>query len=311
MSLAPRSPAGSQPGSGRSTPGQTAEEANGYLLLTIGGVSATQIYAGNATTLARGEMRYVRPTTTPPSSTQSDHSFRPSFPTTIGRSVADNRLECVSLPIPAEIGFQTANPFSPSPNDPRVPTHDFWLVLRVGTFEMPLMPEQYLYPSEDVSRGITYSFASPTVQNASLQLTLPLPASAADMEDLDSFEVLLRQYGALKPDDTALTNVTAKPLGTSNAPLPEEMRGKVVLINQDNGEVVGELSESIDVETDGKVLNDNKNKPVILDFGNEIAGYAPKVKVQTVPEDELDDWMLKSAHTLSYVVPQSYGQTDV
>lgn len=59
MSLAPRSPAGSQPGSGRSTPGQTAEEANGYLLLTIGGVSATQIYAGEATTLAKGEMRYV------------------------------------------------------------------------------------------------------------------------------------------------------------------------------------------------------------------------------------------------------------
>ena len=59
MSLAPKSPIGSQPGSGRSTPGQTAEEANGYLLLTIAGVSATQIYAGEASLLARGEMRYV------------------------------------------------------------------------------------------------------------------------------------------------------------------------------------------------------------------------------------------------------------
>jgi hypothetical protein len=170
---------------------------------------------------------------------------------------------------------------------------------------MPLMPEQYLNPSEDTSRGITYSLASPTITNASLQFTLPLPNSAAAMEDLDSFEVLLRQYGSLRPDDTALTNVTATPLqdggGNGNQPLPEEMRGKVVLVNQDNGEVVGELSESIDVETDGKVALDGKDKPVILDFGNEIAGYAPKVKVQTVPEDELDDWMLKSAHTLSYV----------
>jgi spartin len=167
---------------------------------------------------------------------------------------------------------------------------------------MPLMPEQYLYPSEDVSRGITYSLASPNIPNASLQLTLPLPASAAGLEDLDSFEVLLRQYGSLKPDDTALANVTATPLGTKDsAPLPEEMRGRVVLVNQDNGEVVGQLSDSIDVETDGKVLSDNKNKPVILDFGNEIAGYAPKVKIQTVPEDELDDWMLKSAHTLRLV----------
>jgi spartin len=167
---------------------------------------------------------------------------------------------------------------------------------------MPLMPEQYLYPSEDVSAGITYSVASSQTPNASLQLTLPLPASAADMEDLDSFEVLLRQYGSLRADDTALTNVSATPLGTKDtAPLPEEMRGRLVLVNQDNGEVVGELDENIDVEADGKVASDNKDKPVILDFGNEIAGYAPKVKVQTVPEDELDDWMLKSAHTLRYV----------
>jgi hypothetical protein len=78
------------------------------------------------------------------------------------------------------------------------------------------------------------------------------------------------------------------------------MRGRLVLVNQDNGEVVGQLDESIDVETDGKVAMDGKDKPVVLDFGNEIAGYAPKVKVQTVPEDELDDWMLKSAHTLRY-----------
>jgi hypothetical protein len=54
MSLAPRSP-----GSGTNTPSSTAEEANGYLLLTIQDVTTTQIYAGEAMTLAKGEMRYV------------------------------------------------------------------------------------------------------------------------------------------------------------------------------------------------------------------------------------------------------------
>lgn len=125
------------------------------------------------------------------------------------------------------------------------------------------------------------------------------------MEDLDSFEVLLRQYGSIRPDDTALANVSAVPMGTKeSAALPEEMRGRLVLVNQDNGEVVGQLDEELDVEADKGVASDNKNKPVVLDFGNEIAGYAPKVKVQTVPEDELDDWMLKSAHTLRSVRPQ-------
>lgn len=224
------------------------------------------------------------------------------------------RLECVSLPIPAEIGHQTANPFSPSPNDPKVPTHDFWLVLRVGpTFEMPLMPEQYLTPAPSASAsagevagkgaGVGYIIPSPHVPNASLRLTLPLPSSAADMEDLDSFEVLLRQYGSIRADETALADVSAVPMGArEDAPLPEEMRGRLVLVNQDNGEVVGQLDENIDVEADKQVANDKTNKPVVLDFGNEIAGYAPKVKVQTVPEDELDDWMLKSAHTLRSVL---------
>lgn len=80
MSLAPRSPAGSQPGSGRSTPGQTAEEANGYLLLTIAGVSATQIYAGEATNLARGEMRYVPFLPNPPSPLSPLRFYRQSLP---------------------------------------------------------------------------------------------------------------------------------------------------------------------------------------------------------------------------------------
>jgi spartin len=231
--------------------------------------------------------------------------------------LADIRLECISLPIHPEIGHQTANPFAPSPNDPAVPTHDFWLVLRVGpTFEMPLMPQQPITPVETAS-GIAYGVQSSEIKTARLEITLPSPGSAADLEDLDSFEVLLRQYGSLGKDVTALRNVTAPLLGSAShapvpaptsvisneprggantAPLPEEMRGKLVLVNEDNGEVVGELDQSIDIEDDKRIASDSKNKPVVLDFGDVMPGYAPKVKIQTVPQDELDDWMLRSAH---------------
>lgn len=57
MSSAPRSPVGSIPGSGRDTPSSTAEEANGYLLLTIQHAVAKQSYQGSTMTLAKGEMR--------------------------------------------------------------------------------------------------------------------------------------------------------------------------------------------------------------------------------------------------------------
>lgn len=53
MSSAPRSPVGS----GRATPNSTAEEANGYLLLTIQHATAKQLYQGSEMTLAKGEMR--------------------------------------------------------------------------------------------------------------------------------------------------------------------------------------------------------------------------------------------------------------
>jgi spartin len=70
-----------------------------------------------------------------------------------------------------------------SPSDPAVPTHDFWLVLHVGsTFEMPLIPETYLIPSA-ASDSISYTIPSPHVPNAFLLIELPKPATAADMEE--------------------------------------------------------------------------------------------------------------------------------
>lgn len=182
------------------------------------------------------------------------------------------------------------------------------------------MPQQPLLPVEAAS-GVAYAVDSPAIPNARLELTLPSPGSAADLEDLDSFEVLLRQYGSLGKDVTALKYVTAPMIGSApkpaadsvgtvearggvdTAPLPEEMRGKLVLVNEDNGEVVGELDQAIDIEDDKRIAQDSKDKPVVLDFGNVMTGYAPKVKIQTVPEDELDDWMLRSAHEIRLVLP--------
>ncbi|WWC70066.1 uncharacterized protein I206_104012 [Kwoniella pini CBS 10737] len=264
--------------SGVSTP--IADEASGYLLLTIEHAVVKQIYEEETMTLARGEFR----------------------------------LECVSLPIPPEIGRQTANPFSPSSADPPTPTHDFWLVIKVGpTFEMPIIPNSEMIPHQEKD-GIVYQVSSTTVPNASVLFTLPLPASQADLEDLDSLEVLLKQYGCLGKDLTALEGLSASPqrppstyaYGSSRgaeqgeALAPEDLRGRIVLINEDNGEVVGQLDQTFDVEEDKKLNNEDRNKPVMLDFGHLREGQeALRVKVRTVPEEDLDDWLLRGAHKVS------------
>ncbi|OCF36795.1 hypothetical protein I316_01391 [Kwoniella heveanensis BCC8398] len=276
--------------SGTATP---AEEASGYLLLTIEHAEVKQLFDEETMTLARGEFR----------------------------------LECVSLSIPAEIGRQTANPFSRSPSDPPIPTHDFWLVIKVGpTFEMPLIPTQLLRPSS-TSTGtikgqdgeVVYAAESPHVPGASVLFKLPTPRSQADLEDLDSFEILLRQYGSLGAESTALSNINPASFqspssnsaaasrgppagsGTASPPLaPEELRGQIVLINEDNGEVVGQFDQQIDLEEDAKLAGEDKNKPVVLDFGHLREGQdALRVKVKAVPEEDLDDWLLRGAHNIS------------
>ncbi|EIW70363.1 hypothetical protein TREMEDRAFT_68017 [Tremella mesenterica DSM 1558] len=281
-------------------PSITSDEADGYLLLSIPNVTVKQVYQGESMILARGEMR----------------------------------LECISLPITNEQGKQTANPFSPSPSDPSVPTHDHWLVLRVSTFEMPLIPSSPILPSSNVE-GIAYILSSQHIPDAALHLIFSSPRSIAEYEDLDSFEILLRQYGSLGEKATALEGVQVGPAGSTSNNLgitgtgsvglktqgkdednseglrrrtgkgtqgelmDLDMRGKVVLVNEETGEVVGELDHRLDVQEGQGVASGGKDKPVMLDFGDVLDEYAPKVVVQTVPQEEMDDWMLRGAHNIS------------
>ena len=169
---------------------------------------------------------------------------------------------------------------------------------------MPIIPEQELQPQPEATDGVTYSVTSPTIAKASLLLVLPLPSSSADMDDLESFEVLLRQYRSLGTEATALANITAPPPGsiTGVSTMADELRGRLMLVNEDNGEVMGELDQSFDVEEDQKLAAEDQNKPVMLNFGEIVDGYSPVVKIQTVPQDELDDWMLKGAHNIRCVI---------
>ncbi|KAL7421614.1 hypothetical protein Q5752_003383 [Cryptotrichosporon argae] len=252
----------------------TPAEASGYLLLTIQHAVVQQTYDEQSMVLARGEMQ----------------------------------LECVSLPIPPEIGRQSANPFAPSPSDPPVPTHDFWLVLRVATFELALSPTVPIAAAASAA-GVSYTTTSPGVINAAVSVTLPRPSSAAVLEDLESFEVLLRQYGCLPASASALDGLelpvpspaTVPTSATAPAPaFSDDMRGRLVLVDEADGRVVGELESGLDVAADDAVARQDTDRPVVLDFGQLVHDYAGRqVKVETVPEDELDDWMLRGAHNIS------------
>ncbi|OXG55021.1 hypothetical protein J010_00360 [Cryptococcus neoformans] len=251
--------------SGTVSPASEGMEA--YVLLTIDHANVKQVFEGEEMDLAKGQLS----------------------------------VQCVSLPIPPEIGHQTANPFARSPSDPPIPTQDFWLVLHVGaTFELVATPGQMFKPYAQGDQ-ITYEMTSKDIPGASLLFSTPYPKSGSDLEILKSLELLLHQYGCLAPEATALSGIsTAQNTDQPSLTAPDELRGKLVLVNEDNGEIIGQMDQQLELQEDSKIAQESKLNPVILDFGQFREGQeALRVKVKTIPEKDLDDWLLRGANSLS------------
>ncbi|BEJ12864.1 hypothetical protein CspHIS471_0300380 [Cutaneotrichosporon sp. HIS471] len=299
-------------------------DAEGYLLLTIPDATVGQVFDGEKMELARGELS----------------------------------VECVTVPIPSEIGHQTANPFAVSPNDP-LPTHDMWLILRIGdNFEHTLVPGNPLQPRSPPGGdgGPTYIIRNPEIPGAELDLTLEAPRSLNELEDLGTLESLFRQYGVL-PQGSGLDGVQSPSIGqpvsfgdsksgfgvpagqppsyastegsgsgayhdekqspamgvaagaaAGAAGMPaqlhgggaEDLRGKLVLVDQTTGAVIGEMDHAPKMsETEAAdVANQEPTRPVMIDFGPIIANTR-EVRVTRIAPEELNGWMLKGADLIS------------
>ncbi|GHJ88251.1 hypothetical protein NliqN6_4653 [Naganishia liquefaciens] len=262
--------------------------AQGYLLLTLDNVRVVQVFAGSESLLATGELV----------------------------------LECISLPIDPALGKQQANPFA----DASDPTKDLWLVVKVGTFELPLLPDHKIQKTTQPDGSTVYAIPSPHPRSgagATAKVILPRAVSPEDTEDFETFEVLLKQYGCLPSSQVSraikgaaaivapsVPPRSAPAAGTSSPRTVQDQRGgRFVLVDEGTGQVIGELDNRIDVEVghgvnaapsasaaggDGKM-----SEPVVVDFGVLDEGWAEKVTVQNIDEQDMNDWMLKSAHYIS------------
>ncbi|KAJ9091198.1 hypothetical protein QFC19_009194 [Naganishia cerealis] len=261
-------------------------------------------------------------------------------------------MTCISLPINPAVGTQQANPFADSSD----PTKDLWLVLKVDTFELPLLPTHKISKSTAANGAIVFTIPSPKSPSGPILELRFLPISSQeDKEDYETFEVLLKQYGCLplsqvsreikataaipSPSSSDLAGMPsvsgtkpstvpsqeAPPPIPSNKGLPSgpnsgtasprgarteaQEGGRFVLVDEDTGQVIGELDNRIDVEVGSGVdagrpgvtaAGDGKSgAPVVVDFGVLDEGWAQKVTVRSVDERDMDDWMLKGAHYIS------------
>lgn len=172
-----------------------------------------------------------------------------------------------------------------------------------------------------------YSIPSPQSRSGAgptAQVVLPRATSQEDTEDYETFEILLKQYGCLPSSQVSraikgAAAIVTPPIRSTSAPgsgtstprgVQDARGGRFVLVDEGTGQVIGELDNRIDVEvgqgvnagSSASATGDHKmNDPVMVDFGVLDEGWAQKVTVQKIDEQDMNDWMLKGAHYIRYV----------
>lgn len=177
---------------------------------------------------------------------------------------------------------------------------DVWLILRVeppknspvATFELPLPSTQRVLFSRSNNQ-----YTLPMNDGGDLVLSLSPAITAAQKEDLETLEVILAQYLVLEIQDDG----SATPGGSMANFSPDgDLKGRLVLVDEDNGQVVATLGDQFDIREDQDLRARGSEKtPVVVELPDEndpVLG--PRVKreifVHTISVDD-NDWVSKTA----------------
>lgn len=183
---------------------------------------------------------------------------------------------------------------------------DVLLVLRLGDdpdsvsgFEAPLDPARGITVTALPSGARRYIFHG---TRDDPEFTLALPEAT---EDVELFHSVLAGYSSdfHGVGDAAVLFPAAGPQYPQRE---ENLRGRFILVNEDNGEIIGELDESVRAREDpslGETGTGHENDPVVVEIPEDdtLDGLRNvEVLVRTVPPEDRD-WMMKSALFARYV----------
>ncbi|KAG1729779.1 hypothetical protein EDB19DRAFT_105559 [Suillus lakei] len=184
-----------------------------------------------------------------------------------------------------------------------MPHAEVYLVIRLNSFECPIDPTRPLYFSFDAQLGLrSYTLSSP--DGSTLRLDLPLANVPHLLEDQDTFHGILAQYAEMRDSVTGSQDSKSAAQGSVTSPQGlsgdhEAMRGRLVLIDEDNGEIVGELDNKVNINEDPSLrAQGRENDPVVIELPEDDIHVALARAIP--PEDQ--DWIVKSASFASYVI---------
>ncbi|KDR81921.1 hypothetical protein GALMADRAFT_135312 [Galerina marginata CBS 339.88] len=202
------------------------------------------------------------------------------------------KLECVSLP----------NPNSKDSQD-----HNVYLVLRLNAAETPIDPASVVRRSE--SAGLrTYSFAGTQTYPTDLTLAIKVPRSNSELENLNTFENILQQY-VVDYHDTSSTvppTIAGQSTTVDIKSGSKDLRGHLVMVNEDTGEVVGEVEDKFRIKEEPAMHErGHENDPVIIEVDEDSARRSDANALEAfailVPPDQRN-WITASANIVSHAI---------
>ncbi|KAL1662014.1 hypothetical protein GGF50DRAFT_129074 [Schizophyllum commune] len=191
---------------------------------------------------------------------------------------------------------------------------EVFLVLRLRELEIALDPDRPVSLSTaDLLRRI-YTFGASSGDAADeIQLAVPASTPADGLETLDT---VLSQYFPRFENEGALAieSMTALPEtlnGDAMRPVPhidsaqaDKLRGHLVLVNEDSGEIVGQLDQRVPVREDPALRG--SRDPVVVEVPDEAGlsehdANARELFVRAIPPEQ-QNWMTKGAGLASYAI---------
>ncbi|KAF7359179.1 Senescence domain-containing protein [Mycena sanguinolenta] len=206
-------------------------------------------------------------------------------------------LECVTIQFPdAPLGRDSED-------------RHLYLVLRMNELEFPIDPTTRiaLKISEAGSRNYTF-MATDAEPELVVTIVLPNFPDPHFLEDVEVFEGILAQYADFQNGLTSdppefIPNIYDKADS-------DELRGHLVLVNQDNGEVVGEFDKKFSVQEDPALSERGHEKDLVIievPESTDNAHYdadAMRIFASAIPPEQ-QDWITKSATMISHAISGS------
>jgi spartin len=166
-----------------------------------------------------------------------------------------------------------------------------------GAFEAPLDPARTLTASVLSSGARRYVFHA---TRDDTELTLELPATPETADDVELFHSVLVGYATdlrgVVPPTPGVPQYSGGGPGVDEAVTEEDLRGRFVLVNEDNGEIVGALDRSVKVYEDLSLgEKGHEGDPVVVELpeGADTLDDV-EVLVRTIPPEDRD-WMMRGA----------------